>query len=78
MSYEVSPVIVILDGENKPFRSYMECEEVNRIANIGFSNADQLHLRETDDRIIPTSLKNGITCIKDVWVVLTPGPDFQG
>jgi hypothetical protein len=79
MSEFFNPVIVITDGENPNFRSFMRCDIVDQIKdNGGLSQAEQVFLRETPDRQIPQCIKNGTAMIMDVWITLVPGPAFQG
>lgn len=78
MSEYFNDVIVVLDGENPSFKSYMNCDQVALIQNNGgLSCAEQVFLRETSDRPVPESLKGGISMITDIWVTLVPGPSFQ-
>lgn len=73
MEREVTDVMVMLDGTNKPFFSYMDYEQALYIQSIGgLSNAEQVNLRETQDRPVPESLKDGFTTITDVLVRLQP------
>lgn len=70
---EVVDVMVMLDGENKPFFSYMDYAQACYIQSIGgLSCAEQVNLRETQERPVPDSLKNGLTEITDVLVRLQP------
>lgn len=79
MSEYYNDVMVVLDGENGVFKSYMNCDEVNRLqTNGGLSQAEQVNLRETEDRPVPESLKDGTSMITDVWVTIIPGPAFSG
>lgn len=72
----VVDAIVMLDGENGGFFSYMYHEEALKLQAIGLENAEQILLRETTDRLIPDSLKQGVTQICDVWVRLEPNMVF--
>lgn len=73
MEREVVDVIVVQDGANKPFLSYMDADQANMIASCGgLSQAEQVHLRETEERPIPNSLKEGFSTITDVLVRLQP------
>lgn len=76
MSEIVVDAIVMLDGENGGFFSYMNHQEALRLQACGLSNADQVMLKETPDRQIPESLKQGITEITDVLVKLEPNCSF--
>lgn len=75
---EVNPCIVILDGNNKPFRSYINCDVANLMIQKGMKNFESLTLRETEDRRVPESLKQGMSMITDVWITLTPNPRYEG
>lgn len=68
----VVDAVVMLDGENGGFFSYMNHEEALRLQACGLANADRVILKETPERQIPDSLKNGMTEITDVWVKLEP------
>ncbi len=68
----VVDAVVILDGTNPGFFSYMNYDEAQRVQQCGLNNADQVFLKETPDRKIPESLKNGLTEICDIWVKLEP------
>ena len=69
----VVDVIVFQDGENPAFKSYIKYENALEIqANGGLANSECVNLRETPDRPIPESLKDGKTCITDVLVRLEP------
>jgi hypothetical protein len=73
MEREVVDVIVLQDGENRPFFSYMDAEQANMIANCGgLSQAECVNLRETKERPVPQSLKDGQSTITDVLVRLQP------
>lgn len=69
---QVVDCMVLLDGQNKPFFSYMNYEEALRLQSIGLTQAETVLLRETTDRQIPESLKIGETQICDVLVRLEP------
>ena len=68
----VVDIWVIQDGENPPFRSYMNYDQALYIQQVGLENAETIHLRETPDRKIPEILKQGQSCIMDIWVRLEP------
>mgnify|MGYP001569343390 CR=1 FL=1 len=78
MNEIVNPCWILLDGDNPPFRSYMDVDEVARVQRVGFKHAQQINLKETDDRPIPQNLKDGITMIEDIYITLIPGPGFNG
>ena len=63
---------VILDGENKPFLSYMDYDQAALLQQIGLGNAESIILKETTDRRIPESLTQGLSEIKDILVKLEP------
>lgn len=70
--------IVVLDGQNGLHRAYMMEEEFQRINEAGgLSCADRVMLRETEDRPLPDSLKNGLAEIMDVWVTMVPGKEYR-
>ena len=65
--------LVVLDGQNPSFKSYMTYDNACLINQIGgLANAEQINLKETDDRPIPQDLKEGRVCIQDVLVKLDP------
>lgn len=65
--------LVMLDGENGGFHSYMSYENALEIqACGGLANAECINLRETEDRKIPQSLKEGLACVTDILVRLDP------
>ena len=64
----VVDAVVMLDGQNGGFFSYMNYDEAQRIQACGLANANQVLLKETTDREIPESLKQGITEITDVQI----------
>jgi len=64
----VVDALVVLDGTNPSFLSYMNYEEAQRIQQCGLNNAGKVLLKETTDRVIPESLKNGTSEICDVQV----------
>ena len=68
--------VVILDGENNGFLSYMKAEEALRLQECGLAEADEIHLRETPDRQIPESLKKGESVIEDIWVKLEANQSY--
>lgn len=69
----VTDVIVQLDGYNPSFRSYMMCDEANRIVEAGgLSQVESVHLRETPDRQIPETFKKGEVTITDILVQMNP------
>lgn len=68
----VVDALVVLDGTNPSFLSYMNYDEAQRIQQCGLNNAGKVLLKETTDRIIPDSLKNGTSEICDVLVKLDP------
>lgn len=75
---EVVDVIVLRDGYNPGFHAYMPYSEAIAIQNEGgLSGAKQVNLRETPDRPIPESVKNGTTCITDILVELQPKISFS-
>ncbi len=65
-------VLVVQDGENPSFFSYTVEEETQRITQCGLQNAGRIHLRETPERRIPQSLKDGQSEITDIQVKLAP------
>lgn len=65
-------VLVVQDGKNGSFHSYMTMEEANRIVDIGLLNAGKVLLKEYPQRIIPKSLKEGRSQIVDIQVRLDP------
>ena len=73
----VVDALVVLDGENGGFFSYMNYDEAQRIQQCGLASAGQVLLKETTDRKIPDTLKNGITEICDVWVRLEPNISYS-
>jgi len=73
-----TPAWVIQDGDNKPFDTYIPCDEVNRIVEAGgLKHTDRIILHETEDKPIPESFKNGITSAVDILIVQVPGPAFK-
>ena len=76
MSELVTDAIVILDGENKGFFSYLKVEEALRLEECGLGNAEQVHLKETTDRPVPESLKKGESVIEDIWVKLEANKNY--
>jgi hypothetical protein len=73
MRIECADAMVIMDGENGGFMSYMKCEEVERINAIGgIANAAEVLFYETTDRPIPARLKDGEAVVMDVLVKLDP------
>lgn len=62
--------LVVQDGTNPSFFSYMNHSEAQRIQECGLNNAEQVLLKETTDRVIPESLKQGVSEITDVLVRL--------
>lgn len=65
-------VIVLLDGNNGGFHSYMKTTEAERIGTQGLQNAQHVILTELPDRPIPNTLKDGTALIKDVLVKIQP------
>jgi hypothetical protein len=77
MSEIVVDCLVLLDGENGGFFSYMDYDQAFAIQEFGgLQKAEQVVLKETTDRRIPESLKSGITEITDVLVRLEPNCAF--
>lgn len=72
MSEWVTDVLVMQDGYNPSFFSYMACEEAQRIQECGLANAGQIWLKEVDERPIPKCLKKGESEITDILVKLQP------
>lgn len=70
MSEYVTDALVVLDGYNPSFFSYIDFDEANRLLECGLNNAEKVNLKETPDRPIPDSLKRGETEILDIQVVL--------
>lgn len=64
--------LVVLDGKNPSFFSYMDYEQAQFLQEVGLSNAEAIILKETNDRQIPRSLTKGISMITDVLVRLEP------
>ena len=78
MEREVVDVLVVQDGANKSFLSYMDADQANMIANCGgLSQTEQVHLNETETRPIPDSLKEGFSIITDVLVRLQPNCSYS-
>lgn len=78
MEREVVDIIVVQDGTNKSFLSYMDADQANMIANCGgLSQTEQVHLNETETRPIPDSLKEGFSIITDVLVRLQPNCSYS-
>ena len=73
----VTDVIVLLDGQNGGFFSYMPYEQAQQIQSVGLSQSEQVILRETEDRQIPEALKTGEVCITDILVRLEPNCAFN-
>jgi hypothetical protein len=74
----VVDVIVMQDGENPAFKAYMPHSSALTIQeNGGLSHATSINLRETPDRPIPNSIKDGTSCITDVLVRLEPNINFS-
>lgn len=71
----VIPSILITEN-NHYFRGYIPIEEVARIQQT--QDATTVILRETPEKLVPNYIKEGQEIIKDIWVTLVPGPDFQG
>lgn len=77
MNEVVTDAIVYLDGKNGGFHSWMAIEEANRIMNNGgLQEAGCAVLRETDDRPIPQTLKDGQVEITDIHIKLEPNVFF--
>lgn len=72
MTEAVVDCIVITDGTNPDFFSYMPYEQAQAIQQVGLSHSEQVILRETPDRKIPDGMKNGEMCITDILVRLEP------
>ena len=76
---EVVPAWVCLDGKNGIFDTYLPCEEVERInACGGLPNAERIILRETPEKKIPEMLTHGEALIKDILILVVPGPAYRG
>lgn len=74
----VVDLIVLQDGENRGFFSYMNHEQAVEIQMCGgLENAECVNLRETPDRPIPDSLKNGTSTITDILVRLEPNVEVS-
>ena len=60
------PAWIILDGENRPFTSSLKFD-------------GEFAIQETDENPIPESLKNGLTCIVDIWIPneMIPGEEYN-
>jgi len=73
----VVDVLIVLEGQNPSFYSYMSHDEALSIQeNGGLSCAEKVNLRETPDRKVSEALKKGETCIEDVLVRLEPCRDY--
>ena len=71
-------VMVLQDGDNKGFFSYMPYEQAVEIQNCGgLENAECVNLRETPDRPIPDTLKDGTSTIVDILVRLEPNVEVS-
>jgi endonuclease V-like protein UPF0215 family len=69
--------LVMLDGINGGFFSYMDYDQAYAIQEFGgLQKAEQVILKETPDRKIPDTLKNGLVEITDVLVRLQPNCAF--
>ena len=68
----VNDALVVQDGGNPSFFAWMDQEETQRIQNSPSGYIETVHFRETADRPVPQSLKEGITEIKDIFVKLEP------
>lgn len=74
----VVDALVILDGENGGFFSYMNHEQAQQIQLTGgLANQECINLRETEERKIPESLKRGEACITDILVRLEPNVEYS-
>lgn len=63
----------VLEDSGKAFFSLMTHDKAQEIqANGGLANAEQINLRETTERPIPDSIKQGISCIQDILVKIEP------
>lgn len=77
MSEYVVDCLVMLDGQNNGFFSYMDYDQAYAVQEFGgLQKAEQVVLKETTDRPIPESLKQGLTEITDVLVRLQPNCAF--
>lgn len=65
--------LIVLEGENPSFFSYMNHDSALELQELGLQNAESINLRETDDRPVPRALKEGETCIMDILVKMEPG-----
>ena len=73
MSEQVTDCFVLQDGENPAFFSYMSVEDVQLVNECGgIGQVGQIHFKETPERPIPQSLKEGKSLVKDVLVRLEP------
>lgn len=67
----VVDAIIVTDGQNPSFFSYIPAEIAQQIvAEGGLSCSDCLILRETADRPVPDYVKDGLVEITDVYVKL--------
>lgn len=73
----VVDVLVALDGQNPSFYSYMYHQKALELQEVGLANAECVNLRETTDRKIPESLKNGTALITDVMVRIEPNTEYN-
>lgn len=68
MSEYVCDALIVQDGTNPSFFSYIAIEEALRIQECGLANAETVILRETEDRPVSKTLQMGVTEIIDVQI----------
>lgn len=68
----VNDALVVLDGKNPSFFSWILQEETDRIKECGLKNAEYVFLKDTPDRPMPQSLLHGRSEITDIQIRLQP------
>ena len=69
---EEDPIVldcwVFTTDSNYHFEAHIPRQESLRIKSVGWENAGIIFLRDTEDRPLPQSLKDGTSTITDIWM----------
>jgi len=69
--------LVKLQGNDGAFKAWMPHDHAVEIQRIGgLAHIDIVQLREGQGRVIPDRLKEGLSCIEDVQVLMQAGTDY--
>lgn len=64
--------------EGAVFDSYMPCEFAQETqASGGLGMMEQVIFTETEDKKLPSALKDGIMTVSDTWVVMVQGKEYD-